>query len=147
MASPGRFDELGLALTKHKYEVISRYLRLLIGLSLGAVVLMATLLSDLFREPVARPLLLGALISFALCVLFSMFSMSSLTEHHVLIPRGNVPTHVKVLGSYWVNLSAEIFFLLGFILLAIFVVYNFWVLHPPSEPSAQGPFFHINFCR
>lgn len=147
MASLNLFDQFALAQIKHKYEVISRYLRLLIGLSLGAVVLMATLLSDLFREPVARPLLLGALISFALCVLFSMFSMSSLTEHQVMIPRVNVPTHVKALGSYWVNLSAEIFFLLSFILLAIFVVYNFWVLNPPSEPSAQEPFSHMNFCR
>lgn len=131
--------EIVLELGKYKYEVASRWMRLLIGLSTGAVIAIATFLRDLFTVPVARSLLLIAVGSFAISVLFSVFFMSAYTALEV------TDTHswrTRLMGSKWVSGIAELSFYIGFICLVAFIVYNFWFMghphsHPPTEPVIE----------
>lgn len=128
--------EIRLELGKYKFEVASRWMRLLIGLSTGAVIAVATFLRDLFTVPVARSLLLVALGSFAISVLFSVFFMSAYTVLEV------TDTHswrTRLMGSEWISGIAELSFYIGFICLAAFIVDNFWFIdhlqsHLPNEP-------------
>ena len=121
-------------LSRHQQQVGFQYKKLLIGLSTGAVIAIAAFLRDLFAVPVAKPLLLITIFSFAVSVLFSMFYISALTEYAISERLSPV---TRWMGTPWVSIIAEVSFYVGFVCLAIFVIYNLWFMPPPltTEPS------------
>ncbi len=54
------------------FKLIAQFIRLLIGLSSGAVILAATLIDRVFPNPSVRWALLLAIAGFAMCVMFSL---------------------------------------------------------------------------
>ena len=107
--------------TVEKLKLTTQLLRLLIGLSSGALILVATFLGDVFSQPVARsPLLIGVLF-FGLCVLFSMLFLIALTRDAVM---GRETRTGKYLGAIWVFVVAESSFVVGLVSLAVFVIWN-----------------------
>ena len=111
--------------TGQKIALITQLLRLLIGLSTGSIVLVATFLRDVFSQHVARQPLLIAVSAFTSCVFFSMLFFIGLTRD---VAMGNQTRAGKYLGSTLVFVVAEFSFVVGLICLAYFVMANLSML-------------------
>ena len=105
--------------------------RLYVGLSSGAVILVATFLRDLFTHPVLRPLLLIAVVSFAICIGATMLVMSAVVEFGVEDTKTDSLSLMQKIGTKRTSHIGEISFFLGLICLCVFVIYNLYFLGSP----------------
>ena len=108
---------------KDRVSLSFAHMRLMIGLSAGAVILVATFLRDLLSEPTLRPLLIIALVSFAFCIALSMLWIGALLE---AATQEKDTTFLRITGSDWVYFSAQLTFFVGLICLSVFVIYNLY---------------------
>ena len=123
--------------------VPAQYLRLLITLSSGALILVAAFLRDVFRSPIARPILGIAIGAFALCVLFSARAYMALLSGEVakLIALHAIPeieqakpgTANRVALDFmtrhmWAFRYASYSFFAGVAALAVFIIWNLMLI-------------------
>lgn len=139
--NPELNPEFDLELEKHKYHAEFQYRRLLVGLSTGAVIAIATLLRDLFPQPIAKWLLIVTVFGFSVSVIANMLFLSFYTEH--IVVREHKTRWIVFLERLPLSRSGEVFFFLGLISLSIFIIYNFYALEPgpaTTSPQIHGPF-------
>ena len=110
-------------LTDQQYEALSKWFRLLIGLSTGAVIAIATFLRDLFSVPVAGWLLLRGIGFFAISTLFSVFFLAALTSY--VYDQALEWPH-NWMGKPAVPRIAETSFYIGFVAIVAFIIWNLY---------------------
>ena len=108
--------------TDQQYTAAFQWFRLLIAISTGSVIAVATFLRDVLRDPVAGWLLVSGIAFFSVSVLFSVFFLSALTGYTY---EHRLAWAFDWMGKRPVSTIAEITFYLGFLLVAVFVVWNF----------------------
>ncbi len=105
-------------------KLIGQFIRLLIGLSSGAVILVATLIDRVFPNPSVRWALLLAVAGFAMCVLFSLayfLRLAGMMMFREARPNDAIP-HVHSTTVLWQG--ALFSFFIGFGLFAFFILWN-----------------------
>ncbi len=116
---------------KDKAHVALAHTRLYVGLSSGAVILIATFLRDVFTHPVLRPVLLIAVGLFAICIGATMMVMSALVEFCMEDTKPDSLSLMQKIGTKRTSRIGEFSFFLGLICLCVFVIYNLYFLGSP----------------
>ena len=107
------------------FKLIAQFIRLLIGLSSGAVIFVATLIDRVFPNPSVRWALLLAIAGFAMCVVFSLGYFLKLVGMVMDREDRVVNIDFPLERSTTVLWQGALFsFFIGFGLFAFFVLWN-----------------------
>ena len=105
-------------------QLISQFVRLLIALSSGAVLLVGTFLRDVFPNPSVNWALLLAVAGFAMCVVFSLGYFLKLAGM-VMFMEANPGRDLRTgWTTQYLWQGALVSFFLAFGLLAFFIIWN-----------------------
>ena len=108
------------------FKMVAQFVRLLISLSTGAVLVVGALLRDVFPQPQLGTLLGLSLGSFAICVLCCLgFSLrvAALVFFYENYDPSLDPLPSPKSGD-WLWRTALVSFFLGFVLFSVFVLWN-----------------------